>query len=145
MKKLIIFIVALLLLVSCEHNTQYNQGYRYVDKYNKAFALFLANKYDGKYYSSDYTRIPDGLANFKVNYPDLYLEYIVPTKHIWDSLRFVPIELTLYGGLTPNILKYKLRIKEIEKQRIKIKKSDDVTITTSSGDNNIFTDSLIIQ
>jgi hypothetical protein len=133
MKKLI-FILVLISLISCR--TEEQKCLKIAMKFNNEFEFFLKYKYDGSSYNGYQ---PDKWILVKENCPDIYNEYILPKKIIWDSLLMVPREKTTIEGMTSSEMMYKLKLKEIEKNKIKVKKSDEVSI---SQDHYVLIDTL---
>jgi hypothetical protein len=87
----------------------------YCEDYNDKFQNYLLHKYDGyAFYAHDIVP-PKTWVTVKYECPELYQEFIAPVKVIWDSIAKIPIEVIQYEGLSDDIIKTKLRIKEIEK------------------------------
>ena len=108
-------------------------------KYHEYFDNYLLMKYDG--YSRFYSHAieqPTDWIKVKIEAPELFELYIKPVKEMWDSLKLIPYEIAKYDGTSEDYLKYKIRMKELEK--IKVKKSENVNILT--GNNIIYVDSL---
>lgn len=98
-------------------------------KYQNNFDNYLHFKYDGyDHFQTSFITPPEEWIKVAENCPDLYEKYIVPIQFEWDSIRRIPREITLYEGISDDVLKYKLRIKELEKYKGKIKKSDNAEI-----------------
>jgi hypothetical protein len=133
MKKLI-FILVLISLVSCR--TEEQKCLKIAMEFSDEFETFLRYKYDNIYYNGYQ---PKEWILVKENCPDIYNKYILSKKVIWDSLLMVPREKTIIEGMTSSEMMYKLKLKEMEKNKVKVKKSDDVSI---SQDHYVLIDTL---
>jgi hypothetical protein len=135
MKKTLILLAISIFFISC------NSGYesvlkqpndKYMDiamDYQEKFDNYLHFKFDGAsgYYSSSITP-PVKWMIVKRECPEIYEEFILPSKIVWDSLQHVPRERTLYEGVNADIVAHKIKMKELDK--IKVKKSQNVEINT---------------
>ncbi len=126
--KNIIILLTVLLFTSCVPPIE-ERCIEYCEDYNENFNKYLLHKYDGYHftYVTDITP-PDTWVTVKHNCPEMYEEFIAPVKVIWDSIAKIPIGVIQYEGLSDDIIKTKLRIKEIEKIRGKMKKSDNSSL-----------------
>ena len=100
-----------------------------VESYELTYQNYLLFKYDGRtVYDSEI--MDANWIQVKEDCPELYKDHILPIKIKWDSIRFIPVEKTILEGVPSTTLDYKLRTKEIEKvkTRIKVKKSNGVDI-----------------
>ena len=104
--------------------------FKKIESYSEAYDNYLLLKYDNEWNGIYSYVVNTDWIYVKKNRPDLYEEYIAPIKTEWDSIKQIPIEKTLLEGIPENVLKYKLKYKEIDKAktRIKIKKSDGVDV-----------------
>lgn len=141
MKKVSLFLITMIIIlnISCDNyhknqekirlNEQEDVYDQIIKDYIDNFENYLLFKYDGKddFYTSSIKQ-PVEWVKLLNDRPELYNEYIHHLKVEWDSLKRVPVEVTRFEGITDNVLKYKIRIKEIEKLKIKIKKSDNVNV-----------------
>ena len=127
-----------------EETQQEKRCVKIIGEYHKNYNNFLHYKYDDKYFSSiTYISPPPDYIEVKLNCPELYDEFILPLKTEWDSLLRIPKEVTLYEGVSENVLNYNLKIKELEKYRVKMKKSDGSDINI--GDDIYVMDSTQIN
>lgn len=117
--------------------------YKKIAAYSQAYDRYLMMKYDAEYDGLTSSIVNEDWIYVKKQCPELFDEYIIPIKTKWDSIRFIPLEKTLLEGVPENVLKYRLKYKEIDKKRtkIKVKKSEDVDISNYQN-STIMTDSI---
>ena len=133
--KNILLLLSLLLLItitSCSDNSK-NKYITICEEYVDNYQNYLLHKYDNKFYTyvSDITPPPDWIK-VKIYYPEMYEEYIAPVKHLWDSISTIPINIIEFQGLSDEMIRSKLRIKEIESIRGKMKKSDNSILSVGN-------------
>lgn len=141
MKKIVILLLGVLLFTGCVMTTE-DQCLEICEDYFENYQNYLVYKYDGVsiYSRSDITQ-PKDWMKVKTNCPEFYEEFIAPVKVIWDSLNKIPIEVIQYQGLSDDIIKTKLKIKQIESIRGKMKRSDNSTLEIGN-DTYFYLDSL---
>jgi len=135
MKKiLILLIISVFILTNCK--TDEEKCIKKISEYHEEFSRFLTYKYD----DYTYTIHQPSMLDVKLICPDLYENEVLPIKTLWDSIAMIPIQKTDIDGLSGNQLKYKLKIKQIEQTKVKVKKSDNVNV--SNDEYNIQTEIL---
>lgn len=131
MKKVLVLLILVgLFMTSCTGNyreqARINAQYALVDDYQRTFQLFCLNKFDGDSYSGIFK--PDGITKLKHENPSLYELEIRPIEILWDSLLMVNSDRAQMNGMSESMMKYK----DKSKSRIKVKKSDNVTINMNN-------------
>lgn len=140
--KNIVILLSILFLASCVPPVE-ERCVEYCEEYVLNFNNYLLYKYDGRHFSYTHEITPpESWVKVKHNCPELYEEFIAPVKVIWDSIARIPKEVVEYEGLSDDIIKTKLRIKEIEKIRGKMKKSDNSTLEVGNNTNYYQLDSI---
>jgi hypothetical protein len=143
MKKLILLLSVIIISSCSERKMSTNRALRISADYQTAFSRYVSNRNERE--STYYNYEPEKYLLVKHKRPDIYKTEILPYKIIWDSLKLVN-ELYIMSNMSveeleawqKNISKIKVR----EREDIKVKKSDNVDIST--GDN-YWVDSLIIK
>ena len=107
-------------------NAELESQYELVDDYTKAFQKYLLNKYDGTSWGDVFK--PSGIVKLKYENPELYELEIAPMEHVWDSISLVSKNVAQTEGMSESMMKYK----DKSRARVKVKKSDNVTINMNN-------------